>query len=245
MAALSAPLTLRAASGQVLLTVSPRSPLRALIDHFLQGNQCRLSSVEAVQMGSVVTRTTTLALFFAAISTWGNQSYAQSLVQGFDDLFQRCRTSVETNALFDSAGLKRRNVPERHSREWGVSSEQKAWGIAGSELYVLLTEWTSRDGSLRNICDVRLANNQRLLDPAEQALLLRHFFIMQVQLIGAGTHEIDNQLSPVPPLVNAAFLLLGRNPNGCVVSNSIAFSPDGRFFSAGSAEQAVKPCEAE
>ncbi|MEI4490724.1 hypothetical protein SAMN05216376_11786 [Mameliella alba] len=196
-------------------------------------------------MGSVTLRIASCALFFTAFSTWGYPSYAQSLVQDFDDLFERCRASIETSSVFDSEGLQRRNVPERHARDWGVSLAQEAWGVAGAELYVLLTEWTSRDGTIRRLCEIRLANEESLLGPGEQAMLLRQFLILQVELIGAGTHEIDNQLSPIPPLVNAAFRLLDRNPNGCIVSNSFAFSPDGRFFSAGSGEQALEPCRAE
>ena len=79
----------------------------------------------------------------------------------------------------------------------------------------------------------------------DQALLLRHFMIRQVELVGAQTHEIDKKLSPIPPLVNSAFLLSDRNPNGCIVTNTFAFSPDGKFFSAASGEQAVKSCQTE
>ncbi|WP_152544605.1 hypothetical protein [Actibacterium mucosum] len=147
--------------------------------------------------------------------------------------------------MFDGEGLQRRNVPERHARDWGVNSANEAWGVAGSELYVLLTEWTSRDGTVRNLCSIQLANEKRVLEPVEQAMLLRQFLILQVELIGAQSHEIDRQLSSVPPLVNAAFLLQGKNPNGCIVSHSFTFSPDGRFFSAGSGEKSVQPCEVE
>lgn len=114
-----------------------------------------------------------------------------------------------------------------------------------SEFYVVLTKWVSQDGATRRLCYIMLADEEYTLSAVEQALLLRHFLVRQVQLIGGGTHEIDRRLSPIPPVVNAAFLLSERNPNGCVVSNNFSFSPDGRFFRAGTGEQAVKHCEAE
>lgn len=176
---------------------------------------------------------------------WGKPIQAQSLFQDFENLFERCRLSIETNSTFSSGGLEGRDVPERHARDWGTSSTQEAWTPPESELYVLLTQWTSRDGTERRLCDIRLVNDEYVLRPSEQALLLRHFLIRQVELIGAGTHELDRRLSPIPPAINAAFLLVDRNPNGCVVTNTFAFSPDGTFFSAGSGEQAVNPCEAK
>ena len=186
-----------------------------------------------------------LAVLVMTLWVWGKPIHAQSLIQDFEKLFERCRMSIETNSVFNSGGLERQDIPEHHARNWGTSSTQEAWVFPGSQLYVLLTEWTSRDGTVRHLCDIRLVDEEYVLQPSEQALLLRHFLIRQVELIGAGTHELDNRLSPIPPNINAAFLLLDRNPNGCVVTNSFAFSPDGKFFSAGSGEQAVKPCEAE
>ena len=176
---------------------------------------------------------------------WGKPIHAQSLTQDFESLFERCRTSIETDLAFESEGMERRGVPVHHARDWGTSSTQEAWFFPESELYVLRTEWTSRDGIERHLCDIRLVDEEYVLPPSEQALLLRHFMLRQVELIGAGTHELDKRLSPIPPAVNAAFLLVDRNPNGCVVTNSFVFSPDGKLFAAGSGEQAVKPCEAE
>lgn len=196
-------------------------------------------------MSSEIFRKRCTAALLMTLWAWGNPTHAQGLVQDFEELFERCRASVETNSVFDSRGLQMRDVPERHARDWGISSTQEAWTSPGSVLYVLLTEWTSRDDTERHLCNIRLANEEYVLKPGEQALLLRNFMINQVELIGVGTHEADKRLSTIPPLVNAAFLLLDRNPNGCIVSNSFAFSPDGKFFSAGSVEQAVKPCEVE
>lgn len=196
-------------------------------------------------MSSGIFRTTHFAAFVVAIWGWGSPIQAQGLMHDFDRLFERCRASVETSSVFDSEGLHRRNVAARHARDWGTSSTQEAWMPPGSKLYVVLTKWTSRDGTTRHLCDIRLASDDYLRDSVEQALLLRHFLIRQVQLISAGTHEIDAQLAPIPPLVNAGVLLSQRNPNGCIVSSNISFSPDGAFFAAGSGEQAVKPCVSE
>ncbi len=177
--------------------------------------------------------------------SWGKQIHAQSLVQDFERLFERCRLSIETNSAFNSAGLEERDVPERYASDWGTSSTEEAWALPESEFYVLFTQWTSRDGTKRRVCDITLVDEEYVLRPSEQALLLRHFMIRQAELIGDGTHELDRRLSTIPPSVNAAFLLVDRNPNGCVVTNTLAFSPDGKLFSAVSGEQAIKPCEAE
>lgn len=187
--------------------------------------------------------------FIAALVTascfWGGPTLAQGLLDDFEILFERCRVSVETLTAFDTEGLQETSVAEGQIRDWGIASKQEAWKHSDSELYVVLTQWTSRDEVTRHLCDVSLADGKRSLDAVEQALLLRHFLVKQVQLIGAGTHEIDRRLSSVPPLVNGAFLLSERNPNGCKVTNTIAFSPDGTFFSAGSGEQAIVSCDAE
>lgn len=186
-----------------------------------------------------------LVLLVMALWVWGKPIPAQGLFHDFENLFERCRLSIETSSEFNSGGLERLDVPEGHERDWGMSSTQDAWAPPASALYVLLTQWTSRDGNKRHLCDIRLIDEEHVLQPSEQALLLRYFLIRQVELIGAGTHKADTSLAPIPPAVNAAFLLVDRNPNECVVTNTFAFSPDGTFFSAGSGEQAVMPCEAE
>lgn len=196
-------------------------------------------------MSSEIFRTKCFAALVITIWAWSSPIHAQNLIDDFDNLFERCRLSVETNSAFESEGLQRRDVAERHARDWGTSSAQDAWMPPASELYVVLTKWMSRDGMTRHLCDIRLADEEYTLDAVEQALLLRHFLVKQVQLVGAGTHERDKQLSSIPPIINAAFLLSDSNPNGCIVSNNFAFSPDGRIFTAGSAEQAVKSCEAK
>jgi len=172
----------------------------------------------------------------------GGSAQALELERNFEDLLERCRISVETSSDFDKTGLEERDVAERHLRDWGTTINQTGWMARGSETYVILTEWTSRDGQVRHLCDVRLFDAERVLDEIEQGLLLRRFLIVQTQLIGLGTHEIDKTLSPIPPALNAAFLLSERNPNGCSVTTTFAISPDGTFFSAGTGEQAIKEC---
>jgi len=113
---------------------------------------------------------------------------------------------------------------------------------AQSEMYVVLTEWTSREGQTRRLCNVYLYDEKRVLSKKEQKLLLGQFRVTRDKLIGLGTHKVDEELSSIPPLVNSAFLLFERNPNGCSVTTMLAFSPDGTFFSAGTGEQAVKSC---
>lgn len=185
------------------------------------------------------------ATFLVAFSFWGSSGDAQGLLHDFASLFERCRVSIEMNSEFNREGLEEKSVAERHARDWGMHSNQRAWMRPGSELYVVLTGWSSREGTTRHLCEVRLADEGRALDAVEQALLLRHFLIEKVGLIGAGTHEIDKKLSPIPPLVSEAFLLSERNPNGCRVSSNLSFSPDGTFFSAGTGEQAISSCRAE
>ncbi|MFT4960971.1 MAG: hypothetical protein ACI92Z_002057 [Paracoccaceae bacterium] len=178
-----------------------------------------------------------------AICVWNSPAYAQTLELNFSDLFERCRSSVETSLTFDSGGLRATEVEKRHERSLGAMTDQTGWSLPVSELYVVLTAWTSHDGPTRHMCDIHVKDEERLLDASEQGLLLRQFLIHQTKLIGARTHEIDRQLSPIPPIINAAFLLSESNPRGCTVNNTLAMSPDGTFFSAGSGEQGIKECE--
>jgi hypothetical protein len=179
------------------------------------------------------------------IWSWNSPIYAQSLMTDFENLFERCRMSVETNTAFDIEGLQPADVGERQIREWGINTAQEAWIPPGSDLYVVLTEWTARDGTTRNICDIYPADEKYPLNQDEQERLLQHFLMRQAELIGSGTHEIDTGLTPLPPMINAAFLKSVRNPNGCTVTNNIALLSDGTYFVAGSGEQAIRPCKRE
>ncbi|OUD08491.1 hypothetical protein BVC71_13405 [Marivivens niveibacter] len=193
--------------------------------------------------------------FLVAILSWVTAALAvsvtffsadssQGLLRDFDNLFERCRLSIETNAEFDHEGLEETEVAAR-DEEWGRSYKQRAWVPAGSELYAVLTAWTTANGTTRHVCRVKFTDASRVLDEVEQALLLRHFFIIQTKFIGQGTHELDGKLSPTPPTVNAAFLLSAKNPNGCRVTNVITFNPDGTYFGATTGEQTVHPCRPE
>lgn len=193
----------------------------------------------------MILRRTYFVLLVMNLWGWGEPIHAQTLIQDFEILFERCRLSIETNSAFNIRGLESRDVPKRHARDWGKSSTQDAWALPESKLYVSLTQWTSQDGTERRLCDIGLIEEEYALREGEQAVLLRHFLIRKFELIGAGTHQLDNKLSPIPPVVILSFLLLDRNPRGCIVINTFSFSPDGEFFSAGSGEQAVKPCEVE
>ena len=176
---------------------------------------------------------------------WNSPIHAQTLMHDFEILFERCRVSVETNSAFNIDGLQPRDVSKRQTRKWGIDTAQEAWIAPDSNLYVVLTEWTDHDGTIRHICDVHPADEEYRLDPEEQVRLMQHFLTKQAELIGFGTHAIDTGLTPLPPLISAAFLMSERNPNGCIVSNNIAVLPDGTLFSAGSGEQAIRRCEHE
>jgi hypothetical protein len=164
------------------------------------------------------------------------------LERDFEDLLERCRMFIETSSTFDSSGLQDTMVAERHVLNLGTDTKQTAWELSGSEFYAVKTEWTSRDGPVWHRCDVYLIDEERILEPLEQGLLLRRFLMLQVQLIGAGSHEFDRELSPIPPAIIAAFLLSERNPEGCKVANSVALTPDGTFFSAGVGERVIQKC---
>lgn len=183
-----------------------------------------------------------LSAYVTAACASGGQLYAQDLEQDFANLLDRCRTSIETSAEFDSYGLQPRSVAERHLRDWGPATKYAGWMDAKSEMYVVLTEWTSREGQTRRLCSVYLYDEKRVLSKKEQELLLGQFRVARDKLIGMGTHRVDEELSSIPPLINSAFLLSERNPNGCSATTMIALLPEGTFFSAGTAEQAVKSC---
>lgn len=184
-------------------------------------------------------------LFACIIAAWGASStlYAQNLEQDFENLLERCRASIEMGAAFERHGMQQRAVAKPHLRNEGFANNQTGWMGPQSELYVVLTEWTGRDGQTRRRCDVQLSDEDRILSKGEQGLLLRHFVITKKRLSGLGAHEIDTQLTSIPPLINDAFLLSHRNPNGCRVVTRFVVSPDGTYFSAGTAEQAIETCD--
>ncbi len=179
-----------------------------------------------------------MALLFS-----GGTSHASSLHDDFSKLFESCRVAIEQSLPLDEAELRPMQVHEEHSRSWGTDTTQTGWAFENSELYIVFTAWTSRDGTTRNLCDIHLQDPDRILTESEQGHLLRHFLLRQTQLIAQGTHEIDRRLSPIPPTMNLGFLLSAQNPKGCTVTNNIALLPDGTYFSAGSGEQAIKSCD--
>lgn len=180
---------------------------------------------------------------FATLIFSGGISNASPLTEDFSELFERCRIAVEQSLPLDETELRPTQVHEDHSRSWGTDTTQTGWAFESSELYIVFTVWTSRDGPTRNLCDIYLQNPDRILTESEQGQLLRHFLLRQTELIGQGAHEIDRRLSPTPPVMNQGFLLSLQNPRGCTVTNNIALSPDGAFFSAGSGEQAISACD--
>lgn len=184
-----------------------------------------------------------LGFVLAALLISGGTSHASPIHDDFSNLFERCRVAIEQSLPLDEAGLLPMQVHEGHSRSWGTDTTQTGWAFENSELYIVFTVWTSRDGPTRNLCDIYLQNPDRILTESEQGLLLRHVLLRQTQLIAQGTHEIDRLLAPISPAMNLAFLLSAQNPRSCTVTNTIAVSPDGTFFSAGSGEQATKPCD--
>lgn len=186
-----------------------------------------------------------LATFTAAVWFGNGPVHAQSLVDDFDILFERCRVAIETNSAFENEGFQRRDIADRDVRDWGISSAQEAWMLPESRFYVVLTNWTSRDGPTRHLCGIKLADENLALSAAEQALLLRYFLMRHAELISAGTHESVLHVTPILPSILTGFLLSDRNPNKCTVITTLTFEPDGTFFAAGSGEQATKPCEAE
>lgn len=179
----------------------------------------------------------------AALVVSGVTIHASPIHDDFAKLFERCRVVIEQALSLDEAELQPMPVHEDHSRSWGTDTTQTGWAFEDSELYIVFSAWTSRDGTTRNLCDIHLQDPDRILTESEQGHLLRHFLLRQTQLIAQGTHEIDRRLSPAPPIMNLGFLRSKQNPRGCTVTNKIALLPDGTYFSAGSGEQAIKSCD--
>lgn len=180
---------------------------------------------------------------FVALLFGGGCSHASSLHKDFSELLERCRIAIEQSVPLDETDLQPTKVHDEHSRSWGTETSEVGWAFKNSELYIVFTAWTSRYGITRNICKIYPQDPDRVLTEEEQGQLLRHFLLRQTQLISQGTHEIDRRLSPIPPIINLAFLLSAQNPRNCTVTNNIALLPDGTYFSAVSGEQAIKACD--
>jgi hypothetical protein len=184
-----------------------------------------------------------LSILAVVVCFFNSPTNAQSLEQNFNNLFERCRMHIETSSIFDTNGLAITEVEKRHVRSWGTMTQQTAWSLPGFEFYVVLTEWTSRDATTRKLCGIYTKDEERLLTPTEQGLLLREFLILQRQLIIIGTHEVDIKLSPIPKIISAAFLLSESNPRGCTSTNTISISFDGTLFSATSGDLGITECK--
>lgn len=184
-----------------------------------------------------------LALAFSILLTLGKPAQASSLIADFADLFERCRLSIESASELDTAGLIPIPVPEPAKGRWGADFTQNGWQFPDSTLYVVQTAWTDEVGQTRRVCHIRLQEGRPVLTAVEQGLLIRHFLIRQTQLFGERTHKWDGELSPIPPAISLGFKMTAPNPKGCTVTNGLALSQDGTFFSASSGEQAIRPCE--
>lgn len=168
---------------------------------------------------------------------------SQSIVIDFGILTERCRQAVETSSEFDASGLQLAKVPDSNLRNRGIQIQQSAFGNTASHLITVLTTWTARDGTVRNLCQVHLKSDSSPLKPSDQALIIRDFLITQNSLVAKGTHIRDRELPHLPPLINAGFLARSKTPNGCVAGTSLTLHPDGSILSAGTGERAIEPCD--
>lgn len=167
-------------------------------------------------------------------------SHADTLQNDFITLFERCRIAIENSTSLNVADLQPVKIPEKHKRS--MEKAHTGWSFSNSAFYITHTSWISKRGITRNACRVNLRNPDHRFSANEQERLRQRFLRRQEQLVGEGTHEIDPNARPAPSLTIHAFLKVARNPNGCVITNYIAFIPDSTFFTAVSAAQATKDC---
>ncbi len=167
---------------------------------------------------------------------------AQNIETDFVTLLERCRSSIEDATPLDITGLQSIKVqPDHLNSKQGYY--QEGWILPDSDLYIIWASATLKDGRKTHVCKVTIRSSQRILEPTEQAALIRLFLIRQTELIGAKTHELDRKLSPIPPIVNLGFLLSELNPRGCRVVTFLAMTKEGDFFMTGSGERANAACE--
>jgi hypothetical protein len=180
-----------------------------------------------------------LAMFGLCMASSAN---AQNIEADFATLLERCRSSIEDATSLNTTGLLSVKIrPDHLNSRQGYY--QEGWALPSSYLYIIWASATLKDGRKSHICNVNILNSLRILEPTEQAVLIRHFLIRQTELIGGKTHELDRKLSPIPPVVNLGFLLSELNPRGCRVVSFFAMTKEGDLFSAGSGERANIMCE--
>jgi hypothetical protein len=87
-------------------------PLRAHIDiSCVLYERWRQANMGGRMSHKIFSKKFSIALI-TIIWSWNSPIYAQSLMTDFENLFERCRISVETNTAFDIEGLQPADVGE-------------------------------------------------------------------------------------------------------------------------------------
>lgn len=183
-----------------------------------------------------------LSLFIAFFLAFSQSAHSEEIVDDFFNLLDRCRVAIESSTKLETDGLISTAVESDHQKEWR-ESYQSGFTIPNSRLYIVTTNWKSRDdGTERRLCKLYLKENAGRISVEQQGLLIREFLVYKTQLLANQDHKEIEGMTVLPPLLVMGFELTAQNVNGCHVVTTFAIDPNGDFLSAGSGEQAIKPC---
>ena len=148
----------------------------------------------------------------------------RTLVASWFDLFQRCRTSIESrqplfmfSLLPSSASLDPlKTIEDRKTRLWAP--------LGGGRFAILEREAGDQTGALRS-CEVVPSDWHGSLSRLEIERLAYTFMEQRSVLLGKGSHEAFEP-SPVTGSTSAGFRTTGLNPAGCPVVTAMFAEPE-------------------
>lgn len=167
-----------------------------------------------------------IAFWFGLISV----GFAASFEDDFLLLAERCRTAIEQAKQLDTSGLTPYSNPSYEKKFARKDVTGTVWEIDGdSSWYLVSSERLRKDGRSYRGCDVFVKERYLPVGKVQQALLIRAFLELKLNLLFQQTHKEDEGMMHVPPLLLLGFVQVGQNERGCSTVNGLSLSFDGTF----------------
>lgn len=147
-------------------------------------------------------------------------------VESWQELWNRCRVSLETSAPLDTEGL----VPIKAARDpRQVKVNTHTWGRP-NDRFVLFDDDIAADGEHVRSCEIAVTDWYEPVSERQSAQIVLAFMRQRTDLLAKGKHEARDIL--VAPDMQSGFALIAPNPTGCRVAALIVASAEGGFFTS-------------
>ena len=168
-------------------------------------------------------------------------SNIDKLEADFVQLLSRCQKSIDEALPLNTDDLIETDLLyDQKDRNAGHNS--KGWAIKDSDLYAVFKTIEHKGVITQRKCSIYPREGKYILSDEKQAYLIRQFLMWKIKHLANGKHERSSFISPIYPIINIGFNLKDLNPRGCNVVHTMSYLPDGEFFVASSAEQAITKC---